>query len=38
MEVKKLLQYCLTKNKSYEDYPFGEMPICIKVNKEIPSI
>lgn len=35
MELKELVQYCLTKNKAYEDYPFGDIPICIKVNKKI---
>ena len=27
--------YCLSKNKAYETYPFGELPICYKVNGKI---
>ena len=27
--------YCLTKPKAYEDHPFGEVPVCYKVNGKI---
>lgn len=29
------MAYCLAKPKAYEDLPFGEIPICYKVNKRI---
>ena len=35
MNTAEILSYCLTKPKSYEDHPFGEYPICIKVNRKI---
>ena len=31
METK----YCLNKNKAYIDYPFGDIPICFKVNNRL---
>ena len=30
-----LIQYCCSKEKSYIDYPFGEIPVCIKINGKI---
>ena len=27
--------YCLSKPKAYEDHPFGDIPICYKVNGKI---
>lgn len=33
--VEEIIDYCLDKNKSYVDYPFGVTPICIKLNKKI---
>ena len=29
------MAYCFAKPKAYEDLPFGEIPICYKVNKRI---
>jgi predicted DNA-binding protein (MmcQ/YjbR family) len=31
MEIKEILEYCLSKPGAYIDYPFGEIPICVKV-------
>ena len=33
--VEEIMNYCLEKPKSYVDYPFGKIPICIKLNKKI---
>ena len=30
MKVEDIKKYCLSKHKAYEDYPFGEIPICYK--------
>lgn len=30
-----LIRYCLSKHMAYIDYPFGEEPMCFKVNKRI---
>ena len=27
----EILQYCLQKPGAYEDHPFGEFPVCVKV-------
>lgn len=35
MNVDQIMQYCLCKPKAYIDYPFGEIPICFKLNKKI---
>lgn len=35
MILQQLQAYCLTKPKAYEDRPFGEYPICYKVNGKI---
>ncbi len=35
MEHKELLDYCLSFPKAYSDYPFGEEPVCLKVNGKI---
>jgi len=35
MRTEEIIQYCCNKNKAYIDYPFGEVPICIKINKKI---
>lgn len=35
MQVEEIKQYCLSKNKAYIDYPFGDIPICFKVNKKL---
>ena len=28
-------EYCLQKTKAYEDHPFGEFPVCYKVQGKI---
>lgn len=35
MKVKDIKAYCLNKWKSYEDYPFGDIPICYKLNGKV---
>lgn len=35
MNNAEIRAYCLSKPKSYEDCPFGEIPVCYKVNKKI---
>lgn len=35
MELREIKEYCLSKYKSYEDYPFGDVPICYKLNKKV---
>lgn len=33
--MTSVLEYCLSKPKSYEDHPFGEYPVCIKIHGKI---
>lgn len=35
MDLEAIKAYCLAKPKAYEDHPFGDWPICIKVHKKI---
>ncbi len=35
IDVEYIKQYCLSKYKGYEDHPFGEIPICYKLNGKI---
>ncbi len=35
MRVEEIKKYCLSKPKSYETYPFGEIPICYKLNGKV---
>lgn len=35
MKLEDIKSYCLSKHKAYEAYPFGEIPICYKVNNRI---
>lgn len=35
MDTEIIREYCLTKHLAYEDHPFGELPICIKLNGRI---
>jgi len=35
MLVNEIIEYCKKKNKAYIDYPFGDIPICFKVNNKI---
>ena len=32
LNIKK---YCISKHKAYEDYPFGDVPICYKLNGKV---
>lgn len=35
MLLEEIKGYCLNKYKAYEEYPFGEIPICYKLNGRI---
>lgn len=35
MKIEEIRNYCLSKHKAYKTYPFGEIPICYKVNNRI---
>jgi len=35
MNLDEIKKYCLQKHKSYETYPFGDIPICYKLNGKI---
>ena len=35
MTSEEIKAYCLGKPKAYEDLPFGEVPVCYKVNGKI---
>ena len=35
MNLEEIKAYCLAKPKAVETYPFGESPICYKVNGKI---
>lgn len=35
MQIEDITEYCLNKNKAYIDYPFGDIPICFKVNNKL---
>lgn len=35
MTVNEITNYCLQKKSSYIDYPFGYIPICIKIQNKI---
>lgn len=35
IEVEKIEEYCLGKYQAYEEYPFGDVPICYKLNNKI---
>lgn len=35
MLVEEIKKYCLSKHKAYEDYPFGDVPICYKLNGKV---
>lgn len=32
---QQIIAHCCAKNKAYVDYPFGEEPVCVKVNGRI---
>lgn len=35
MLLEDIKNYCLSKHKAYETYPFGEIPICYKLNGKV---
>lgn len=35
MKSEEILKYCLSKPGAYLDYPFGDIPICVKVDGKI---
>ncbi len=35
MQVEEIKKYCLDKHKAYEERPFGDVPICYKLNGKI---
>ena len=35
MKAEDIVAYCLSKHKAYETYPFGDAPICYKLNNRI---
>ncbi|MDE7061830.1 MAG: MmcQ/YjbR family DNA-binding protein, partial [Lachnospiraceae bacterium] len=35
MKLEEIRAYCLSKWKAYEDSPFGDIPICYRLNKKI---
>lgn len=35
MKAEDIMVYCLSKHKAYETYPFGDVPICYKLNNKI---
>ena len=35
MKLEEIKSYCLSKSKAVETYPFGDWPICIKVQGKI---
>ena len=35
MDAAQIEAYCLSKPKTYRDLPFGEVPICYKLNGKI---
>ena len=35
MIVEEIKRYCLEKHKACETYPFGDVPVCYKLNNRI---
>lgn len=35
MLVEDIKKYCISKHKAYEEFPFGDVPICYKLNGKI---
>ena len=35
MRLENIKAYCLNKWQAYEDHPFGDIPICYKLNRKI---
>lgn len=38
MDMQQLIDHCLNKNGAYADFPFGEQPLCIKVQGKLFAI
>jgi predicted DNA-binding protein (MmcQ/YjbR family) len=35
MTTEEIIKYCLLKDGAYIDFPFGDIPICLKVSKRL---
>ena len=35
VDINEIKEYCLKKYKAYEDFPFGDIPICYKLKGKI---
>lgn len=35
MTAEEIISYCLTKKDAYVDYPFGDVPVCVRVRGRI---
>lgn len=35
MTTEEILNYCLAKPGAYIDFPFGDLPVCVKVGKRL---
>lgn len=35
MTEKEIRAHCMSKHEAYEDYPFGEEPVCFRVRGKI---
>lgn len=35
MTTDEILEYCLSKPGAYIDFPFGAIPVCVKVQKRL---
>lgn len=35
MTTEEIIKYCLSKKGAYLDFPFGDIPICVKVAKRL---
>jgi predicted DNA-binding protein (MmcQ/YjbR family) len=35
MTTEDILNYCLAKPGAYLDFPFGDLPVCVKVGKRL---
>jgi len=33
--MDEIINYCLSKSGAYIDFPFGNIPICVKVKKRL---
>ncbi len=35
MQITEIKEYCISKHKAYEEFPFGSIPVCYKLNNKI---